>query len=81
MGARRSNSFGHRPDVTLMDLQMPEMNGIDALVAIRAESPDAKIVVLTTYAGDVQILRALQIRDFFRRAQSNLPAGLVLASH
>lgn len=50
----------HRPDVTLMDLQMPEMNGIDALVAIRAESPAAKIIVLTTYAGDVQILRALK---------------------
>ena len=50
----------HRPDVTLMDLQMPEMSGIDALIAIRAESPDAKIIVLTTYAGDVQILRALK---------------------
>jgi DNA-binding NarL/FixJ family response regulator len=50
----------HRPDVTLMDLLMPEMSGIDALVAIRAESPDAKIIVLTTYAGDVQILRALK---------------------
>jgi DNA-binding NarL/FixJ family response regulator len=50
----------HRPDITLMDLQMPEMNGIDALIAIRAESPDAKIIVLTTYKGDVQILRALK---------------------
>ena len=50
----------HHPDVTLMDLQMPEMGGIDALIAIRAESPDAKIIVLTTYAGDVQILRALK---------------------
>ena len=50
----------HRPDVTLMDLQMPEMSGIDALVAIRAEFPEAKIIVLTTYAGDVQILRALK---------------------
>jgi DNA-binding NarL/FixJ family response regulator len=50
----------HRPDVTLMDLQMPEMSGIDALIAIRAESPDAKIIVLTTFAGDVQILRALK---------------------
>jgi DNA-binding NarL/FixJ family response regulator len=50
----------HRPDVTLMDLQMPEMNGIDAIVAIRGEFPDAKIVVLTTYQGDVQILRALK---------------------
>ena len=50
----------HRPDVTLMDLQMPEMNGFDAIVAIRGEFPDAKIVVLTTYKGDVQILRALK---------------------
>ena len=50
----------HHPDVTLMDLQMPEMNGIDAIIAIRNESPDAKIIVLTTYAGDVQILRALK---------------------
>ena len=47
----------HRPDVTLMDLQMPEMNGFDATVAIRGEFPDAKIIVLTTYKGDVQILR------------------------
>ena len=50
----------HRPDITLMDLQMPEMNGFDAIVAIRGEFPDAKIVVLTTYKGDVQILRALK---------------------
>ena len=50
----------HRPDVTLMDLQMPEMSGLDAIVAIRGEFPDAKIVVLTTYKGDVQILRALK---------------------
>ncbi len=50
----------HRPDVTLMDLQMPEMGGLDALMAIRNEFPDAKIIVLTTYAGDVQIVRALK---------------------
>jgi two-component system, NarL family, response regulator len=50
----------HRPDVTLMDLQMPEMNGLDALIAIRNESPEAKVILLTTYAGDVQILRALK---------------------
>jgi DNA-binding NarL/FixJ family response regulator len=50
----------HRPDITLMDLQMPEMSGIDALIAIRNEFSDAKVVVLTTYAGDVQILRALK---------------------
>ncbi len=50
----------HRPEITLMDLQMPEMNGLDAIIAIRDECPDARIIVLTTYAGDVQALRALQ---------------------
>jgi len=50
----------HRPDVTLMDLQMPEMNGLDAIIAIRGEFPNAKMIVLTTYKGDVQILRALR---------------------
>ena len=50
----------HRPDVTLMDLQMPEMSGIDAMSTIRAEFPEARIVILTTYAGDVQVFRALK---------------------
>ena len=50
----------HRPDITLMDLQMPEMSGIDAITGIRSEFPDAKIIVLTTYQGDVQILRAVK---------------------
>ena len=50
----------HRPDVTLMDLQMPEMTGLDAMIAIRGEFADARIIVLTTYAGDVQARRALQ---------------------
>jgi DNA-binding NarL/FixJ family response regulator len=50
----------HCPDVTLMDLQMPEMNGLDAVIAIRGEFPEAKIIVLTTYTGDVQVLRALK---------------------
>src|ERR1700745_181265 len=50
----------HRPDVTLMDLQMPEMGGLDAIIAIRGEFPDARIIVLSTYTGDVQIVRALK---------------------
>jgi DNA-binding NarL/FixJ family response regulator len=51
----------HQPDITLMDLQMPEMNGLDAMIAIRGEFPEARIIVLTTYVGDVQVLRALKV--------------------
>jgi DNA-binding NarL/FixJ family response regulator len=51
----------HRPDITLMDLQMPEMNGLDAMIAIRAEFPEARIIMLTTYTGDVQVLRAMKV--------------------
>jgi DNA-binding NarL/FixJ family response regulator len=50
----------HRPDVTLMDLQMPGLNGIEAMSRILSEFPDARIIVLTTYSGDVQVLRALR---------------------
>jgi DNA-binding NarL/FixJ family response regulator len=50
----------HRPDITLMDLRMPDISGIDAIRAIRSEFPAARIVVLTTYAGDVQALGALK---------------------
>jgi DNA-binding NarL/FixJ family response regulator len=50
----------HRPDVTLMDLQMPTLNGIDVIKAIRREFPTARFIVLTTYQGDVQALRALK---------------------
>src|SRR6201993_3614772 len=50
----------HRPDVSLMDLQMPDMDGIEAMVAICSEFPEARIIVLTTYKGDVQVLRALK---------------------
>ena len=50
----------HRPDITLMDLQMPELNGVDATIVIRNEFPLARIIVLTTYAGDIQVLRAFK---------------------
>jgi DNA-binding NarL/FixJ family response regulator len=50
----------HRPDVTLMDLRMPGLSGIDAMIAIRAEFPDARIIMLTTFEGDVEIQRALE---------------------
>ena len=50
----------HRPDITLMDVQMPDISGIEAIIAIRSEFPDARIIVLTTYSGDVQVVRALK---------------------
>jgi len=50
----------HRPDVTLMDLQMPDMNGTEAIAEIRGEFPEARIIVLTTYTGDAQVLKALK---------------------
>jgi len=50
----------HRPDVTLMDLQMPGLNGIEAMNRILSEFPDARIIALTTYSGDAQVLRALR---------------------
>jgi DNA-binding NarL/FixJ family response regulator len=63
----------HRPDITLMDLQMPDMNGIDATIAIRQEFPDARIIVLTTYAGDMQVVRALKAgaRGYLLKAKVN----------
>jgi DNA-binding NarL/FixJ family response regulator len=54
----------HRPDVTLMDLQMPDMNGTDAITAIRKDYPEARIIVLTTYGGDAQAVRALKAGAF-----------------
>jgi DNA-binding NarL/FixJ family response regulator len=51
----------HRPDITLMDLQMPLMNGLDSMISIRAEFPDARIIMLTTYVSDVQVLRAMKV--------------------
>jgi len=50
----------YQPDITLMDLQMPDMNGIEAIIAIRGEFPDARIIVLSTYSGDVQVVRAIK---------------------
>jgi DNA-binding NarL/FixJ family response regulator len=50
----------HHPDVVLMDLQMPDMNGLDAMITIRGEAPEARIIVLTTYVGDAQVLRAVK---------------------
>jgi len=50
----------HQPDVTLMDLQMPDMGGVEAMIGIRSEFPNARIIVLTTYSGDVQVTRALK---------------------
>ena len=50
----------HRPDVTVMDLQMPEMSGLDALIALRGVFPEARIIMLTTYTGDTQVVRAIK---------------------
>ncbi len=68
----------HRPDITLMDLQMPEMSGIECIIAIRSDFPNARIIVLTTYPGDVQVLRALKAgaRGYLLKGQVNRdPAG------
>ena len=63
----------HRPDITLMDLQLPDMSGIEAMIAIRQEYPEARIIVLTTYAGDVQVVRALKAgaRGYLLKADVN----------
>ena len=67
----------HRPDVTLMDVRMPEMNGLDALGAIRAEDPQARIIVLTTYRGDVQALRAIKLGAAGYMLKSSLRKDLI----
>jgi DNA-binding NarL/FixJ family response regulator len=70
-----------RPDVTLMDLQMPGMNGVDAIAAIRAEHPEARIIVLTTYAGDAQAVRALKAGAVGYLLKSSLRTELIDAIH
>lgn len=70
-----------RPDVTLMDLQMPGMNGVDAIAAIRSENPGARIIVLTTYAGDVQAVRALKAGAVGYLLKSSLRTELIDAIH
>lgn len=70
-----------RPDVTLMDLQMPGMNGVDAITAIRSEHPNARIIVLTTYAGDVQAVRALKAGAVGYLLKSSLRTELIDAIH
>ena len=59
----------HRPDITLMDLQMPAMNGLEAMTAIRKEFPDAKIIILTTYESDVQGAMKLGARAYLLKTQ------------
>src|SRR5258708_14883904 len=63
----------HSPNITLMDLQMPDMSGIEAIIGIRSDFPEARIIVLTTYSGDVQVIRALRAgaRGFLLKGRVN----------
>jgi DNA-binding NarL/FixJ family response regulator len=72
----------HQPDVTLMDLQMPEMSGIECIIAIRSDFPNARIIVLTTYPGDVEVLRALKAgaRGYLLKGQVNKDLAEVIRS-
>jgi DNA-binding NarL/FixJ family response regulator len=67
----------HRPDVTLMDLRLPDLSGIDAMIAIRTEFPDARIIMLTTFEGDVEIQRALEAGARGYVLKSTPPSELV----
>src|SRR5262249_801200 len=67
----------YKPDITLMDLQMPGLPGIDAIIAIREQAPDAAIIVLTTYSGDFQVLRPFQPRPRAYLLKNLLPKDLL----
>jgi DNA-binding NarL/FixJ family response regulator len=69
----------HQPDVTLMDLRLPDMSGIDALIAIRTDAPDARVIILTTFEGDVEMQRALQAGARGYLLKSMPPQDLVAA--
>ena len=66
-----------RPDVTLMDLQMPEMSGLDAMIAIRRQFPDARFVILTTYTGDAHVVRAMKAGAAGYLAKDAVPEELI----
>lgn len=70
-----------RPDVTLMDLQMPDMGGLEAIAAIMAEYPQARIIILTTYSGDVQAMRALKAGALGYLLKSSLRRELISTIH
>lgn len=77
-GAEAVNEYAHhRPDVTLMDLRLPDMSGIDALIAIRLKEPAARIIILTTFEGDVEIQRALKAGARGYLLKSTPPSQLV----
>ena len=67
----------HQPDITLMDLQMPDMSGMEAIIAIRGEFPNARIIVFTTYSGDVQVMRALKAGARAYLLKGNVHADLL----
>ena len=67
----------HRPDVTLMDLRLPDMSGIDAMIAIRTEFPDARITVLTTFEADAEIQRALKAGAYSYMLKSMPPSDII----
>lgn len=69
----------HRPDVTLMDLMMPDVDGLEALNVIRGEVPEARIIVLTTYGGDVPVIRALRAGAYAYLLKSTLRNELLAA--